>query len=187
MHMNSYPSKVMQSFLSLTHYTFNIWLGTDAMASKNSQRRLIKNNKQRPRDPNVLDVRRTVSTRSPSSDLKCPMQIIIFLGQDDCFHLSTKSCLDHFHHPALKADAILRGHKDMEQSDLDLLSLLFSINATGVQISQIMQSLKGPEAGTYLPKRMYDMNQKTEQLQDLALGLIPGCSDAQKTIAKLEE
>jgi hypothetical protein len=47
--------------------------------------------------------------------------------------------------------------------------------------------LKGPEAGTYLPKRIYDMNQKTEQLQDLALGLIPGCSDAKKTIAKLEE
>ena len=30
--------------------------------------------------------------------------------------------------------------------------------------------LKGPEAGTYLPKRIYNMNQKTEQLQDLALG-----------------
>jgi hypothetical protein len=34
---------------------------------------------------------------------------------------------------------------------------------------------------------MYNMNQKTEQLQDLALGLIPGSSDAKKTIAKLEE
>jgi hypothetical protein len=34
---------------------------------------------------------------------------------------------------------------------------------------------------------MYQMNQKTEQLQDLALGLIPGCSDAKKTIAKLEK
>jgi hypothetical protein len=50
-----------------------------------------------------------------------------------------------------------------------------------------MQSLKGPESGTYLPKRIYNMNQKTEQLQDLALGLIPGCSDAVKTISKLEE
>jgi hypothetical protein len=43
--------------------------------------------------------------------------------------------------------------------------------------------LKGPEAGTYLPNRIYNMNQKTEQLQDLALGLLPGCSDAKKTIA----
>jgi len=103
------------------------------------------------------------------------------------FYLSTKSCLDHRHHPALKADAILRGQNEMEQGDLDLLSLLFSVNATGVQISQIMQSLKGPESGTYLPKRIYDMNQKTEQLQDLALGLIPGCSDAVKTISKMTE
>ena len=152
------------------------------MASKDTQRRLIKDNKQGPRVPNILDVRRTVSTRSPSSDLKCPMQIIIFLSQDDCFYLSTKSCLNHCHHPALKADAILHGHIDMEQGDLDLLSLLFSVNATGVHISQIMQSLKGPEAGTYLPKRICDMNQKTEQLQDLALGLIPGCSDAKKQL-----
>jgi hypothetical protein len=50
-----------------------------------------------------------------------------------------------------------------------------------------MQCLKGPEAGTYLPKRIYEMNQKTEQLHDLALGLIPGCSDAVRTISKLEE
>ncbi len=103
------------------------------------------------------------------------MQIIIFLGQDDHFYLSTKCSLNHCHHPALKADAILRGQNDMEQGDLDLLSLLFSVNATGIQISQIMQSLKGPGSGTYLPKRIYNMNQKTEQLQDLALGLIP-CS-----------
>jgi len=115
------------------------------------------------------------------------MQIIRLLGQDDCFYLSTKSCLDHRHHPALKADAILHVQNEMEQGDLDLLSLLFSVNATAVQISQIMQNLKGPESGTYLPKRINDMNQKMEQLQDLALGLILGCSDAGKTISKLTE
>jgi hypothetical protein len=157
------------------------------MATKDTQRRLIKVNANQLKHPKVLDIRRTVSTRSPSSDLKCPMQVVIFLGQDDRFYLSNKSCLTHRHHPALKADAILRGHNDMEQGDLDLISLLVSVNATGLQMSQIMQSLKGPESGTYLPKRMYQMNQKTEQLKDLALGLIPGCSDAKKTIAKLEK
>jgi hypothetical protein len=157
------------------------------MALKDTQRRLVKEKKNQPRDPNILDVRRTVSSRSPSSDLKCPMQLIIFLGQDDRFYLSTKSSLNHCHHPALKADAILHGRNDMEQGDLDLLSLLFSVNPTGIQISQIMQSLKGPESGAYLPKRINNMNQKMEQLQDLAPGLIPGCSDAVKTISKLEE
>ncbi len=75
----------------------------------------------------------------------------------------------------------------MEQADIDLLSLLFSVEATPLQISQIMQSLKGTELGTLLTKRVYDMNQKTEQLHDLALGLIASCSDAEKTIAKLEK
>jgi hypothetical protein len=50
-----------------------------------------------------------------------------------------------------------------------------------------MQCLKGTDLGTLLPKRVYNMNQKTEQLHDLALGLIPSCSDAEKTIAKLEK
>jgi hypothetical protein len=75
----------------------------------------------------------------------------------------------------------------MEQGDIDLLSLLFSVEATPVQISQIMQCLKGTKLGTLLPKRVYHMNQKTEQLHDLALGLISGCSDAEKTIAILEK
>ncbi len=95
------------------------------MTSKDTKRKLIKENKNQLKDPNILHVRRTVSTRSPLSDLKCSMQIIIFLGQDDCFYLSTKSCLNHLHHPALKADAILHGQNDMEQVDLTLLSLLF--------------------------------------------------------------
>ena len=31
------------------------------------------------------------------------------------------------------------------------------------------------------------MNQKTEDLQNIALGLVPDSSDAEKTIAKLEK
>jgi hypothetical protein len=76
------------------------------------------------------------------------MQIIIFLGQDDPFYLSTKSCLEHRYHPFLKAGAILCGQSDMEQANIDLLSLLFRVEAIPVQISQIMQCLKGTKSGT---------------------------------------
>jgi len=68
------------------------------------------------------------------------MQIIIFLGQDDHFYLSTKSCPNYRHHPALKAEAILRGHTDMEQGNLDLLSLLFSVNATGFKFHKLYKA-----------------------------------------------
>jgi hypothetical protein len=157
------------------------------MASKETQRKLIKANQNRPKDLSEQVQKKTVSSRAPTFETKCPMQIIIFLGQDDHFYLSTKRCLEHCYHPFLKVDAILCRQSDMEQGNIDLLSLLFSVEATPVQISQIMQCLKGTESGTLLPKRVYDMNQKTEQLHDLALGLISGCSDAEKTIAKLEK
>ncbi len=68
----------------------------------------------------------------------------------------------------------------MGQEDIELMSLLFSVEATPVQISEIMECLKGPESSTLLPKRIYGIDQKTEQLQNLALGLILGCSDAEK-------
>ncbi len=114
MYMNSYLSKKIAILPVPSHNIFEIWLGIDAMALKDTQRRLVKENKNQPRDPNILAFRRTVSSRPPLSDLKCPMQIIIFLGQDDHFYLSTKSSPNHCHPPALKADAILRGQNDME-------------------------------------------------------------------------
>ncbi len=67
-------------------------LGTDAMVSKETQRKLIKENQNRPKDLCVKVQRKTMSSRAPTFETKFPMQIIIFLGQDDQFYLSTKSC-----------------------------------------------------------------------------------------------
>ncbi len=55
-----------------------------------------------------------------------------------------------------------------------------------MQISQIMEQVKGPEAGTYHPKHVNDINQRTEDLKNFAIGLLPKSNDAVKTIAKLE-
>jgi hypothetical protein len=74
----------------------------------------------------------------------------------------------------------------MDTGDIDLLTLLSSVNVSPVQISQIMEQVKGPEAGTYTPKRVYDINQRTEDLKKFALGLLPKSNNAVKTIAKLK-
>ncbi len=50
-----------------------------------------------------------------------------------------------------------------------------------------METLRGPQGGTFMPKCVYDMNQKTKELHDFATGLLPDSNDAQKTIAKLEQ
>ncbi len=49
-----------------------------------------------------------------------------------------------------------------------------------------MEQLKGPESGTFMPKRVYGMNEKTEELHDFAYGLLPDSKDAEKTLSKLE-
>jgi hypothetical protein len=83
----------------------------------------------------------------------CSMQIKIFLGLDNHFYLATTSCRHHSHHPCLKSEAISCGKHDMDKSDIDLPTLLFSANVQpSIQISQIMGQIKGPQAGTFSPK-----------------------------------
>ncbi len=74
----------------------------------------------------------------------------------------------------------------METGNIDILTLLFSVNVAPTQISQIIEQLKGPESGTFMPKRVYDMNKKTEELHDFVYGLLPDSNDAEKTLSKLE-
>ncbi len=56
-----------------------------------------------------------------------------------------------------------------------------------MQISQIMEQVKGSEVGAYTPKRVCDINQRTKDLKIFALGLLPKSNDAVKMIAKLEQ
>jgi hypothetical protein len=114
------------------------------------------------------------------------MQIKIFVGANNLFYLSNSSSLNNCHHPCFKSKAILCGQSDIETGDIDISTLLFSVNVTPTQISQIMEQLKGPDAGAFMPKRVYDMNKKTEELHDFAHGLLPDSNDAKKTLSKLE-
>ncbi len=49
-----------------------------------------------------------------------------------------------------------------------------------------MEQLKGPEAGTSMPKHVYDMYKKTEEFHGFAYSLLPDSNDAEKTLSKLE-
>jgi hypothetical protein len=130
--------------------------------------------------------RKTVSNHAPLLECKCSMQIKIFCGANNLFYLSKNSSLNHSHHPPLKSKAILCGQSDMETGDIDIITLLFSVNVSLSQISQIMEQLKGPEAGTFMPKRVYDMKKKTEKLHDFAYRLLPDSNDAEKILSKLQ-
>jgi hypothetical protein len=113
--------------------------GVDAMATKEAKNCMISENykkhKLRETDPTP---RKTVSRQAPLSNQKCSMPITIFPGLDNHFHLSKKSCLNHCYHPRQKSESIMCGQKDMDTGDIDLLTLLFSVNVSPLQISQIM-------------------------------------------------
>ncbi len=80
------------------------------------------------------------------------MQIIIFLGQDNQFYLSTKSCLQHRYHPFLKADAILCEQSDMEQADIDLLSLFSVLKLPLFKFLKLCNPWKAPNRAHYFQK-----------------------------------
>jgi hypothetical protein len=122
------------------------------MAPKDAKKRKkAKQNKKRKlqttTDPTPC---KTVSNCTPLLQRKCSMQIKIFCGANNLFYLSKNSSLNYCHHPHLKPKAILCGQSNMETGNIDILTLLFSINVTPTQISQIMEQLKGPDAGTFL-------------------------------------
>jgi hypothetical protein len=94
------------------------------MSSKETLRKMIhQNSSERKAQPPLFTPRKTVSSWGTSFDNKCPMRIIIFLGQNNRFYLSKFSSLHHLHHPHLKSEAVLHGQSDMEDGDIDLTSL----------------------------------------------------------------
>ncbi len=82
--------------------------------------------------------------------------------------------------PLLISASKIRIHSTWTKRHWDLLTLPFSVNVSPVQISQIMEQVKGNEAGTYHPKHVYEINQRTEDLKNFALGLLPKSNNAVK-------
>jgi hypothetical protein len=104
--------------------------------------------------------RRSVSRQAPSIEKKCFMQIRIILSLDNHFYLAKTSCLHHSHHLHLKSEAISCGQNDMDKCDINLLTLLFSANVHPFQISKIIGQIKGPQAGAFSSKRLYNTNKR---------------------------
>ncbi len=114
--------------------------GVDAMATKEVKNCMIcENHKKRKLRETDQTPRKTVSRQAPSINQKFSMTITIFLGLDNHFYLSKNSCLDHCYHLRQKSESILSEQKDMDTGDFDLLTLLFSVNVSPMQISQIME------------------------------------------------
>ena len=60
-------------------------------------------------------------------------------------------------------------------------------NVAPSKISEIVSTLEDDDMGTFLPKTIFNINEKCTLLIDIANGILPTCSDAEKTLHYLKQ
>lgn len=157
--------------------------GINAMHSKSAKKKL--------QPPAVISGNESVKRRSNSKraecvDTRCHMKIVVFCSSvDSCFYLSSDSNLEHTNHYFLEPEASTKNAKDLNDFQTRFLQMLYEENVSYTAMASIMTRLMGEETGQFLPKTVFNMNKKTKQTYELAEGISPDMTDAQKTLQKL--
>ena len=76
--------------------------------------------------------------------------------------------------------------KDVSQEQQKLLNALSDHKIPPTTVSHILQTLNDEDRGTFLPKTLFNINDKCRHLINIANGILPHCSDAEKTLKMLE-
>ncbi len=157
------------------------------MASK-SKRRIIVQKKAVKRkycSPKkcLSNARRSVTKRAPTSEEECQMGFRVYLNGSNHWYLhSYGSCLDHKHHPKLDVAANILSEKDLSDVELKLTNLLYDVNVPPSTIAKVLTTLRDDDVGTFLPKTLFNINEKCQSIIDVANKILPTCSDAGKTL-----
>ena len=145
-----------------------------------------KQRKHKTKTNQTTYARRCVTQRAASSDKQCPMRIILILSSNKQWYIHSCSSLEHQNHPPLEDEATLLLQKDLSDKYEQLINILCDANVPPSKISKIMNAVREDDKGTLLPKTIFNINQKCWQLIDLANGILPTCTDAEKTLKLLE-
>jgi hypothetical protein len=73
----------------------------------------------------------------------------------------------------------------MSKQELRLLNVLYEVNVPPFKISTILDTVRDDDRGTFLPKTLLNINEKCRNLIDVANGILPTCSDTEKTLKYL--
>jgi hypothetical protein len=115
------------------------------------------------------------------------MRFHVYLNGSNHWYLhSFGSCLDHKHHPKLDVAANTLSEKDLSDAELKLTNLLYDINVPPFTIAKVLTTLQDDDVGTFLPKTLFNINEKFQSLIDVANRILPTCSDAEKTLILLQ-
>ncbi len=161
------------------------------MASK-SKRRIIVQKKavdRKHRSPKKCqsNARCSVTKRAPTSEEECLMRFRVSLNGSNHWYLhSYGSCLDHKHHPKLDVAANTLSEKELSDAELKLTNLLYDVNVPPSTIAKVLTTLRDDDVGTFLPKTLFNINEKCQSPIDVANGILTTCSDAKKTLILLQ-
>jgi hypothetical protein len=115
------------------------------------------------------------------------MRFCVYLNGSNHWYLhSYGSCLDHKHHPKLDVAANTLSEKDLSDAELKLTNLLYDNNVPLSTIAKVLTTLRDDDVGTFLPKTLFNINEKCQSLIDVANGILLICSDAEKTLILLQ-
>jgi hypothetical protein len=115
------------------------------------------------------------------------MRFRVYLNGSNHLYLhSFGSCLDCKHHPKLDVAANTLSEKDLSDAELKLTNLLYNVNVPPSTIAKVLTTLRGDDVGTFLPKTLFNINEKCQSLIDVANKILPTCSDAEKTLILLQ-
>ncbi len=146
------------------------------------------------------DVQRCVSKQAMTLDFTCPMRIQIFFTWENKWYLHRDSSLQHSFHPKLDHSATTLGEKDLQDSDLKLVSfndyfvwfyniallfqvnVLYNANVPPSTISKIMSTLCEDDKGTFLPKTIFNITEKSKSLLNMVNGILQSMTKAEKVI-----
>jgi hypothetical protein len=73
----------------------------------------------------------------------------------------------------------------MSKQKLKLLNVLYDMNVPPSKLCTILDTVRDDDKGTFLPKTLFNINEKCRNPLDLANGILPACSDAEKTLKYL--
>jgi hypothetical protein len=109
------------------------------------------------------------------------MKFCVYLNGSNHWYLQSHgSCLDHKHHPKLDVKAVTLSEKDMSHDELKLTTLLYDLNVPPSTIAKVLTNIQDNDVGTFLPKTVFNINEKCRSLIDVANRILPTCSDAEK-------
>jgi hypothetical protein len=161
------------------------------MASKSKKRIIVQKKPVDRKHPSPKKCQTnascSVTKQAPTSEEECLMRFRVYLNGSNHWYLhSFGSCLDHKHHPKLDVAANTLLEKDLSDAELKLTSLLYNVNVPPSTIAKVLTTLRDDDVGTFLPKTLFNINEKCQSLIDVANGILPTCSDAGKTLILLQ-